>query len=321
MRTRNVAWFVAVGVGLLIAGCERPAHAGGESHSQRTEEEASRTAAEETQEATVEVDESKYPWLDEVDSDAPLTPLDGRFPTPDGYERVDVEPDSYGAFMRGLPLFEGRTTVRSFSGQALSSPAAAVVALDIGSRDLQQCADTIIRLHAEYLWKRERRDELAYHFTSGDKTRWVDWRAGERYVVSGSEVERVDRAEMDDSRQQFEKWLDTVFQYAGTQSLRHDSEPVEDQVEPGDFYVDPGSPGHAVVVLDVVVDDEGNRLGLLGQGFIPAQELHVIRHGGPNVVDGVWFRLPDPSGDAPGHLDTPSWEPFSADQVRRFVTE
>lgn len=75
-----------------------------------------------------------------------------------------------------------------------------------------------------------------------------------------------------------------------------------------------GSPGHAVVVLDVAQNDTGERVALLGQGFMPAQDFHVIRDHGQGVKNGVWFVLPE-VGEK---LDTPSWRPFSRSQARRF---
>jgi gentisate 1,2-dioxygenase len=77
--------------------------------------------------------------------------------------------------------------------------------------------------------------------------------------------------------------------------------------------VAPGSPGHAVVVLDVATDTDGAIYALLGQGFMPAQEFHVVKGSGEQVVDNVWWRI------EPGKpLDTPSWKAFSPDSLRRF---
>ena len=86
-----------------------------------------------------------------------------------------------------------------------------------------------------------------------------------------------------------------------------------DPIEAGDFYVEAGSPGHAVIVLDVIQGPDGERLGLLGQGFMPAEDIHVLRS--PVARDGVWFPLPS---DTVAVLDTPSWRPFSADARRRL---
>lgn len=258
----------------------------------------------------------RYAWLaDKRFSGDQVLPIEARFAAPDGYTRVAVAERSFAAFLRTLPLRTDRTTVRSYANKPLSSPSASVVAMDVGERDLQECADTLIRLHAEYLWSSDQRDKLGYHFTSGDETRWSAWRAGERFVISGSSVKRVRNGKPNRSRAEFRRWLDTVFTYAGTRSLGLDSKSVAKQpLEVGDFFLDPGSPGHAVIVLDIAESTEGQRIALLGQGFMPAQELHVIRSPGPSVIDAVWFVLPEENGK----LDTPSWRPFSRAQTHRF---
>ena len=73
----------------------------------------------------------------------------------------------------------------------------------------------------------------------------------------------------------------------------------------------PGGPGHAVVVLDVAADGRGGRVALLGQGFMPAQEAHVLAP----AAGEVWFDL---DVDA---VDTPFWpEPFPWSALRRMRT-
>lgn len=239
-----------------------------------------------------------------------------KFDAPEGFERVELAPNSFGTWLRRAPVLNGRTTVRSHTGRKLSSPSAGIIDIDVGEKNLQQCADSAIRLHAEWLWTQGRKDDLAYHFTSGDEVRYRDWVKGERISARGSQVKRSRGAKRADTHASMRAWLDLVFMYAGTQSLHRDSTTVSPRdVAPGDFFVAPGSPGHAVVVLDVAEHDDGRRVALLGQGFMPAQEFHVLRDRGSHVVDGVWFVLPDTTS---AKLRTPSWKPFTGAQARRF---
>ena len=205
--------------------------------------------------------------------------------------------------------------VLSYQGLPLKRPSAGIVAMDVGNRDLMQCADSIIRLHAEYLWAHGRQNEAAYRFTSGDETRWQDWVSGEQFRIEGNQVKRIQGAPRPSTHANYRRWLDLVFTYAGTMSLARDAAApaVHSLVEAGEFYVEAGSPGHAVIVLDVVTNSEGVRFGLLGQGFMPAEDIHVLRS--PVALDGVWFRLPEKAGEA---LPTPSWRPFSAQSRRRL---
>jgi hypothetical protein len=242
-------------------------------------------------------------------------PLSVRFPAPEGYARVPLPAGSFGAWLRDLPLSVDRETVRAFDGRTLDRPAAAIVALDVSPRDLQQCADTAIRLHAEWLWSRGRAETAAYHFTSGDRSAFADWLKGERFERDGVGVKRVVGAPRASNRVTYRAWLERVFGYAGSRSLVHDTTAVglEAPLAPGDLFVAPGSPGHVVLLLDVAVASTGRRLALVGQGFMPAEDLHVLR--ASNAMDGVWFPLPDPGGT----LDTPSWAPFPRGTARRFV--
>ncbi len=261
-------------------------------------------------------DLTPYPWAAEWEGDLPdTTPLEAAFPTPQGLTRLPAPQGSWAAWLRRLPVRRDRADVRSFRGDTLRAPAAAVILLDVGDRDVQQCADTAIRLHAEYLWHAGHADAAAYHFTSGDRSAWKDWRQGERFALTGNKVRRNRTGSRANNHSAYRAWLQHTFRYAGTQSLRLDSDPVPpgQPLLPGDFFVTPGAPGHAVILLDVAQDDQGRRWGLVGQGFMPAQDLHVVTRAGAR--DKAWLPLPDDAEDA---LDTPSWAPFPRTTARRF---
>lgn len=257
-----------------------------------------------------------YPWLEATsESQPPRVSLKAHFPPPPGFERVANPEGSYASWLRGLPVRTDRTEVLSYSGQVLSRPSAAVLLLDVGDRNLMQCADSVIRLHAEYLWSRGRADEAGYRFTSGDLSRWTDWQQGERFVIEGNKVKRVQGKARSSNHGAYRRWLDLIFTYAGTSSLARDvgAPPLEEQTQAGDFFVDPGFPGHAVIILDIAEDREGQRLALVAQGFMPAEEVHVLESS--HATGGHWFPLPSAAGD---RLDTPSWTPFPKSARRRF---
>ncbi|WP_224364751.1 DUF4846 domain-containing protein [Hyalangium versicolor] len=253
---------------------------------------------------------ARYAWLSK---DARIRSLEDSFPPPSGYTRVAVESGTFGAWLRGLPLRPEGTPVRDFqSGQVLAGDdprLAAVAELEVGSANLQQCADSIIRLHAEWLWAQGQKERIAYRFTSGDLASWPRYAAGERAKISGSKVKWARTASADSSRASFRAYLDLVFTYAGTLSLQAEKKhPSREDVRPGDFFVLGGSPGHAVLVLDVAVNAEGQRVALLGQGFIPAQDFQVLSP----AQDGPWFSL---NGD---EVATPFWKPFPWSALRRL---
>ncbi|MCK4547603.1 MAG: DUF4846 domain-containing protein [Candidatus Eisenbacteria sp.] len=253
-----------------------------------------------------------YPWLPDS---ARVETLAERFPPSDGHERVPADQASFAGWLRHLPMKHGRSPVRSYDDDVILGPnapqLAGVVDLDLIGDDLQQCADAIIRLRAEYLWSKGARNRIAFQFTSGDLCRWADWVSGLRPQVNGNRVRWVKRASPDSSRHTFRKYLETVFYYAGTISLSYDSVQVPaDEIAPGDFFLESGSPGHAVIVLDVATDPEGRQQVLVGQSFMPAQDFHVLK----TKTGGAWFNV-DPA--SPG-LDVPSWKTFPWSSLRRF---
>jgi hypothetical protein len=270
------------------------------------------TLLDEVQEEVYPLDGSLYPFFDGT---PPSLSLRQAFPAPDSYQRMPVQTGSFAHWLRGIPVKAKSTEVRAFDGRLIAAPAEAVVPLDVGKGDIQQCADSILRLYAEYRWWRGDADSLAYHFTSGDSSSWIDWRNGERFRIRGSKVDRLRQAPSENSYEEFKRWLHHSFGYAGTRSLRLDAAPVEaaDSLQPGDFFVSPGSPGHAILILDIAVAPGLPPVALLGQGFMPAQDFHVLRGVGSHVIDG-WFLLPS-DGES---LRNPSWADMPRSGALRF---
>lgn len=268
--------------------------------------------------ASTSVDLAAYPWLSDR-SCAPQTvtgPLAARFAAPPGLARVPVAPGSFGAWLRGLPLRPGGPVV-DYRGRvilAADDPRfAAVAALDEGSADLQQCADSILRLHAEWLWSRGRR-AITYRAASGAPMPFERWLAGERPSAEGTSLvwKPLGRAALRDDHAAFRRYLDAVFTWANTGALARDAaKTAASGLRPGDFFVIAGAPGHAVLVLDVAANDRGERAVLLGQGYMPAQSFHVLRAS----AGAVWFPI-DPASIG---VQTPFWPaPFGWSSLRRL---
>ena len=139
IRLKTFKYLIFVFICLLFA-CE-PASS---TPPKQTVEQVATTVAQSI------VDKAHYPWLQDWQEHPPMVTLVSKFPVPQGYERVTVQPKTYSHWLRHLPIRTDRTNVLSFRGYRLSRPSAAIVAIDVGTRDLQQCADSVIRLHAEY---------------------------------------------------------------------------------------------------------------------------------------------------------------------------
>ena len=79
--------------------------------------------------------------------------LADRIAPPSGYVRETCSDNSFTTYLRNLPLLPKGSKVLLYNGKEKANQAAvfAVVDMEIGNRDLQQCADAVIRLRAEYL--------------------------------------------------------------------------------------------------------------------------------------------------------------------------
>ena len=108
----------------------------------------------------------KYPWLRQPPSAA--TTVAARFPAPGGSRRVVTVAGSWGEWLRYLPLRPAGTKARLYTGalKDRQDVVAAVVDIDVGTQDLQQCADAVIRLRAEYLYSHDP-NKVHFHLTTG----------------------------------------------------------------------------------------------------------------------------------------------------------
>lgn len=262
--------------------------------------------------ATLVLAGSPYPWqLGNVDRSI------GDIPAPAGATRVPFEDGSFGRWLRGLPLAPKNTPVKLYNGREKPNQTAhfAVTTLDTGARDLQQCADAAMRLYAEYRWAQNKARGLSFHYTNGMKVPWSRWRSGQRPDLKARRGSWK-KGTAGSSRRAFGGYLRAIMTYAGTASIaRHDTRLVAvSDIAPGDMLIQGGYPGHAVVVLDVA-SKNGQRLVLLGQSYMPAQDFHVLKNPRDAALS-PWFRASDLAG--PRGLKTPEWRAFKQTDLRRF---
>ncbi len=243
------------------------------------------------------------------------TTVEERFLLPEGFSRVEIEEGSFQQYLRGLGLKPHGSKVLYFDGREKNKENvyAAVVDMEIGSRDLQQCADAIIRLRAEYFYGRGEYDKIHFNFTNGFRVDYTKWMEGYRIAVDGNNTSWVKRTEASSSYESFRKYLDIVFAYAGTISLEKELETVElADMEIGDVFIQGGSPGHAVIVVDMAENKEtGERIFMLAQSYMPAQEIQIL-HNPENESISPWYSIS--FGDT---LKTPEWT-FDSSALKGF---
>ena len=217
-----------------------------------------------------------------------------RINPPSGYTRNKASQGSWGAYLQNFPLKAAGSKVLDYKGKPIMFQEfhSAVLDIDIGEKDLQQCADAAIRLRAEYLWLKGLKDQVVFEFTSGHKFAWDDYAEGTRSVVSGNKVSFEKKAQADHSYESFRRYLDVIFMYAGTISLHKEMKKVDrnSEYEIGDVIIHPGSPGHAVIIVDKAKNAQGKYIYLLAQGYTPAQSIHIVKSGHSGI--SPWFDIP-----------------------------
>ena len=237
-----------------------------------------------------------------------------RFDPPTGFQLIYTPSNSFAEYLRNLQLKSHVAMVHLFDGRMKNRQDvhAAVIDMSVGAKDLQQCADAVMRLRAEFLFAADRKDEIAFNFTSGFKAPFSRWMKGERIKVKGNACSWVPGGKAGSSHADLLKYLEMVFSYAGTASMSKELKDCSSSpVQPGDVFIQGGHPGHALIVVDAASDGQGNQVFLLAQSYMPAQEIHLLK----NLRDpslSPWFKLND--GD---ELVTPEWT-FRWDQRKRW---
>jgi hypothetical protein len=235
-----------------------------------------------------------------------------RFNVPAGYTRKAYDNGTFGNYLQQLPLKPAGTLTKRYNGETKPNKvAAAVIDISVGNSDLQQCADAIMRLRAEWLFSEKRFNDISFNLTNGFNMKYSEWKKGKRLNSACNGWTNGGAAS--ESHEDFLNYMKKIFTYAGTLSLSKELQAKNvATLEAGDVFIKGGSPGHAVIVVDVAEGSEG-KLFMLAQSYMPAQDVHVLDH--PARPGQPWYELGD--DDA---LETPEWR-FPPHALARFKTK
>lgn len=262
--------------------------------------------------------------------------IETRFVPLPGYERISVEKGSYAEFIRTYKLKTFGSVAMEYDEDTGSyvenekASTAGVFELPANLNRWMQCADSIIMLYAEYLYSQRLYSDISFTFSNGFKCDWLTYAQGNRFNAKTSKWEL--KAEPDDSYETFQKYIDLVYQYANTDSLRSDMSvtPGMKDINIGDAFVvgvrdlkaaaaaiNPNIEikyGHAIFVVDVAVNPTtGKTIFMLAEGNTPATEISIIEN--PNPEMGVWFEFNQVGSFI---KSSESGIPWSAAWLRRF---
>jgi Domain of unknown function (4846) len=253
-----------------------------------------------------------YPWLPQ----APARDIANALPPPPGFARVAVAEDGFADWLRHLPLAPAGRTVLLHDGRPLldQSIIAAVVDIDTGTSDLQQCADAVMRLRAEFLYSRGLFGAIGFALINGEPYPFTAYGRGLTPRPNGDAIQWEIAKPRGASHGDLRRYLDLLFGFASTRSLARELQPVASLRDAGigDVFIRAGQPGHTVIIADMAEDPStGRRLVLLVQGSMPARGIYILNNT-PHADLGAWFDLAD---DKP--LITPSYA-FRQEELRRF---
>jgi hypothetical protein len=205
--------------------------------------------------------------------------VEKRIAYPESFSRIPAPEGSFTAYLRSLPLKPSDEDVLLFDGRSKRVFVhCGVIDMPLRNKDLQQCADSGMRLYAEYLYANKQYNKITFNFTNGQPCAYKNYAEGKRIKFNGNDASWVQTAKQDYSYNTFQDYLDLVYTYAGSFSLSEELKKVPiDSIQPGDLFIHPGFPGHVVIVMDVCINEKtGQKLFLIAQGFTPAQEIEIL---------------------------------------------
>lgn len=242
--------------------------------------------------------------------------IEKRYIPPAGFVRISIDEDSFGAFLRNQKLKPYGEKALYYNGKAKHAEGIydSVIDVQIGDRDLHQCADAIMLLRAEYLYQKGNFEQIAFNFVNGFKADYQKWMNGYRIKINGNNVSWSKEASFSTAYESFRKYMDMVFAYAGTASLEKELVSIDAKdMAIGDLFIKGGSPGHAVIVVDMAENKTtGEKVFMLAQSYMPAQQTQILINPDNNTIS-PWYML-----DEAKQLVTPEWQ-FEKAQLKRFL--
>ena len=197
----------------------------------------------------------------------------GRFKTPAGFTRLEYEEGSFAEYVRNQPLEPHGTKLYEFDGKLAENQTwfAAIIKTDFHKRGWLQCADCVIKLVSDYLYKNNRKSEIVFNLANGDRMAYSKWRGS------------------------YQDYLTEVYYLANTASLMDQKESKRlslDQIHPGAYFImakdSAHEYGHAVYVIDVAKNYQTGEIAfLLAQGSTPSQSMNIFLN--PLHINDPWY--------------------------------
>ncbi|PCJ24597.1 MAG: hypothetical protein COA97_09455 [Flavobacteriales bacterium] len=252
-----------------------------------------------------------YSWKSKYDYKASLI---NKIEPPKDYKRIASNKNSFANWLQHIPV-KSDSTVYLYNGEEKYNQSAQfkVLDIDVGDKDLQQCADAVMRLRAEYLYASNQYNKIHFKYTNGINIPFSKWSSGYYPSLKNNKVIWTSSSN-NKSYPSFKKYMTNIFMYAGTASLEKEMKSVLlSDIQAGDVLIKGGFPGHAVMVLSVVINPATkNKAFLLAQSYMPAQSIHILKNP-KNKSISPWYSL----NELKEAIETPEWT-FYPNQLKRF---
>lgn len=246
--------------------------------------------------------------------------IESRYKTPNGYTRVKADKGSFAYFLRHEKLKKYGENALYYNGSEKPSRDVydSVFDVDLENKNLLHCADACFKFRADYLYSKGEYSKIKFNFVSNGVADFEKYSKG--YRVNPEDGRYYLSKPPSTSRETYKKFMNLVYGYCGTLSLVKDTHFVNiDDMQIGDVFVRGGTPGtktvgHAIMVIDMGVDKDGNKIFMLAQSYMPAQQTQVLINK-DNKEISPWYKVEDVKKS--GKLYTPQWT-FELNQLKRF---
>lgn len=218
--------------------------------------------------------------------------VDLRFKTPEGYSRQPIQSE-FGQYIHGIKLKPCSVPAFTYDGIEKLNPNLYVGVLNLEplKKNVQFYANAILRLRAEHSF-------IQKHYTNFNFAEDID--TYKQYVKG------------DFSYKKFLAYLDYMLLNTSPNTIDSMLEDIAlEEMAVGDlFYQSSHLKSNAVLVIDVAVDQHGNKLFLLAHSHYPGQDIQVLSNPSNEFIS-PWYE------NKKGVLLTPEWR-FSSSDLKRF---
>lgn len=231
--------------------------------------------------------------------------IETRFLPPKGFERIPVVKGSFGEHLRNTYLRPADAQVYFYNGKVkyLRNVYSAVIDWDITSNAMTS-VDCVTWFHSEYCYKKGLYEHIVYPLHNGFMMDFTKWIEGYRTTMEDNNFRWEKTAEPDSSYFQLRNFQDYTFAYADAKSAKFQAEPSSPELlDFGTVFISEDRWGHGVIVVDVAEHpDTRERVFMLAQSFVPAQEMQILQNPVRSELS-PWYSVQD----IDSILITPEW--------------